>query len=249
MNKFSTIALYTVTHDNPISITLENEIAIQVGAAQSSHKICQVTDDTGENISAKNARYCELTALYWIWKNDTHTIVGLNHYRRKFRITSDSIIQKLNSFDVIVPKPYYFRESLDKEYSKAHIRGDWNRLMEILINNNPDSKDIINATFSSNKLYPYNMFIASKGFLNEYCQWLFPILFSLEDQIDFFDKDAYQTRIMGFVSERLFTLYLALKKISYYECPVMIPEKSDFFRYVKYVIGTQFNKNYFLLRN
>ncbi len=60
------------------------EIPIQVGAALTGERICEVRDNTGDHISEKNREYCELTALYWIWKNTSSQYAGLCHYRRHY---------------------------------------------------------------------------------------------------------------------------------------------------------------------
>ncbi len=60
---------------------------IQVGKALNTEDLGFLKDDVGDNISAKNPTYCELTAIYWIWKHLDQiesNFIGLSHYRRYF---------------------------------------------------------------------------------------------------------------------------------------------------------------------
>jgi len=63
-------------------------LPVQVGCAVNGHLMEGsgkfIYDDSGDNISALNPYYCELTALYWGWKNLHCDYLGLVHYRRHF---------------------------------------------------------------------------------------------------------------------------------------------------------------------
>ncbi len=71
------------------------------------------------------------------------------------------------------------------------------------------------------KLYLYNMFIMKKKDFDEYCKWLFDILFKLESQIDISNYDNYQSRIFGFLSERLFNVWIKKHNLKIKEIPVI----------------------------
>lgn len=61
-------------------------IHMHVGKALSTEDYGMQGDDTKDNISVKNPWYCELTALYWMWKNVDADYKGLIHYRRTFTV-------------------------------------------------------------------------------------------------------------------------------------------------------------------
>ena len=64
------------------------------------------------------------------------------------------------------------------------------------------------------------MFISSKKIFDDYYQWLFDILFELENRIDISSYDDYNKRIFGFMSERLFNVWVHHQNLKLKEVPV-----------------------------
>ena len=65
-------------------------LPIEVGAAnRKQHLSGYQRDDQGDNISKMNPNYCELTAIYWGWKNLKCDYCGIMHYRRFFSFTDN----------------------------------------------------------------------------------------------------------------------------------------------------------------
>lgn len=216
-------------------------IPIHVGR-ELSYDLGYIGDNTGDNISTKNPFYCELTALYWAWKNMDCEIIGLNHYRRYFTTKSlfsqyfredfnnfilneKTIYTILENVDVILPKKRnYYIENIWSHYKNAHNIEDLKKTREIIEELYPDYITSFDKIMNGRKLHLYNMFIMRKEYFDSYCEWLFEILFELEKRIDISDYDNYQKRVFGFISERLFNVWLENKNLRISEVRVINTE-------------------------
>lgn len=199
-------------YDKPIKcqyLKPEYEHYIQVGAALTKERLlqCEFQDNAGDNISKRNRQYCELTALYWIWKNTTQEIVGLSHYRRHFILPANwEYMMSKGDIDVILPVPSYVSPNIADNYRQRHDPIDWKYLMEYIRKQSIEDYQLAIEVFKGNLYSPCNMFIMRRDILNDLCSWMFPIVDNVADKCGV-KEDVYLNRYPGFLSERLITLY------------------------------------------
>lgn len=183
-------------------------------------------DNIGDNISKLNPFFCELTGLYWAWKNLDSDYIGLVHYRRHFSLkkreniwdsilTYNQIKPYLNKIKIFIPtKRKYYIETLYSHYEHTHYSSQLNETRKIISEKYPvyiTSYDkVIRHTYG----YMFNMMIMQKELLNDYCMWLFDILFELGKRIDISELNTFQRRFYGRISEIIFNVWLDQKIVS-----------------------------------
>jgi len=223
-------------------------LPVQAGAALHPHITGYQPDDTGDNISTKNPHFCELTCHYWAWKNLKDVdIVGLNHYRRYFDfqqnfpqispdkkfISSEQFLQQeylfpnldiiLKEYDIILPVARHWRVSNTKQYGDYHIAKDWEMLRQIIKERSPQYITAFEKTMDkSNSSVGYNMFITHWHHFEAYSEWLFDILFEVEKRVPPID-DPIQSRIYGYMSERLINVFCEHHHLRIKHIPLIMP--------------------------
>ena len=200
-----------------------------------------IPDNTGENISAKNANYCELTGLYWAWKNLDCEYLGLAHYRRHFtaiRGTNDRrdvltldqarALFADGSLDAVLPaKRNYWIETNYQQYIHAHHKEDLDVTRVIISEKYPEYLDAFDRVMKKTDGHRFNMFIMKKELADRYCEWLFDILFELEKRLDISSYSANDKRVFGFVSERLLDVWIEVEHVKYRDIPYIFLDKEN----------------------
>ena len=229
-------------------------LPIQAGAALHDAIPSYQPDSEGENISLKNPHFCELTCHYWAWKNLKGVdIIGLNHYRRFFdfqrrwpQFSADKrfvetktfleqdyyfpdLEKLLSKYDIILPVARHWRVSNTQQYAEYHIAKDWEMLRQIIKERSPQYIPAFEKTMDhSNKAVGYNMFITHWKHFEAYSEWLFDILFEVERRVPPID-DPVQSRIYGYMSERLINVFCEHHQLRIKHLPLIMP--LDIYKY------------------
>jgi hypothetical protein len=205
-------------------------------------------DSDGQNISALNPYYNELTAYYWVWKNSTADTVGFYHYRRylnyvidetwKYGTTVglpadenivgylthaaqyDRLNRILNVCDVVVPKKSASDRSIEEHYLHHHEHGPWKAFVAALESRYPQYHDHIDVLRLSCITSICNIFVMKRPLFNQYCTELFSII----DPIfaEFGPRyDSYNNRYPGFLAERFLGFWLHIRQLRSFEAPLI----------------------------
>lgn len=206
-------------------------LPVQAGAALYNPLDIQ-RDDDGISISEKNPWYCELTALYWAWKNLPSDALGLMHYRRylgRGRCVAGSaeLAAMLERTPVILPrKRRYWIASGESQYTHAHGCESLQALRRVMRRHQPDYLPAFEASLRSSSGHRFNMFVMRRPLLDAYCEWLFGLLLALEQE----EPAICFPRIYGFLSERMLDCWLVRNRIPYLELPVIYTEPQNWLR-------------------
>ena len=174
----------------------------------------------GDNIDSLNPWYCELTGLYYLWKNSDAYYVGLEHYRRFFcsakhpkqRMKVDEAMEILNKADMIVteynhgPKYCALDWFRDSKYLK-HLE----KFLEVLPEH--DRKEF-NAYLRLPTLIQCNMFIGKRPVMERWCNYIFPLL---EEYAKVEPLTAENGRMPGYFAEHIFGYWLMKEGIPLFE--------------------------------
>ena len=223
--------IWIIGHRETTEPYWDNELyqPIQVGSGRT---FLPVRDDTGDNIAKWNRLYCEMTGVYWIWKNaELPSFVGICQYRRRLKFGSAEEVEKVfESFDAIAAEPLKMGMSPYKQYAACHNSGDIELTEKIIREKYPEyAKGFDRYIKNGNTLFYSNGVVLRREDFLDYCGFYFGFAeeFRKRKGWDTPDKAVadieaemirgerrkprglgYQSLVLGFLSERLLTLFL-----------------------------------------
>ena len=162
---------------------------LQVGAANTDEIVTEFTDVQGDNISDRNGNYSELTGLYWMWKNriqkepkNEKKYYGLDHYRRLLELSEDDQRRLIsNDIDAVLPYPMPYEPDIKVHHKRYLTDKEWSSVIQALEELQPLYARAFTDVLVQRYFYNYNIVIARQRVIDDYCSWIFPLLFRIEE--------------------------------------------------------------------
>ena len=193
------VQIYMMTHkpftkpEDPVYVPVHvgRKPWIKAHPGEKSPLLMYVGDDSGDNISAQNCYYSELTGMYWAWKNSDADYIGICHYRR-YLLTHDgalfdqrSVQKVLCSYDIITTKNLQLNFPYEEGFVHHHKKIYLDMTAQVVEELYPEYTNTFQRLVKEKHTYFGNMLIAKKETYDAYMAWLFDILFAVQARVQF----------------------------------------------------------------
>lgn len=256
--KIDNIDIYICTHKDFAPCPTNDTYKIISGGAHVTSDLEQFIDE-GTDVSPLEYTYAEGSRIYWVWKNrPIKEYIGFCQYRKYFSefFDSTSKIRKIfREYDLIVPQPIFIGNSVVAQYTNVHNIDDYMLMRSIINKDFPqynNSLDVV--SYRLNSIFPYNMFIMKGEYFDEYCRFVFGVLQEfanikgwktdadvsnyVAENFDKYNKHwpdekyntvPYNSRILGFLLERLSNIFYVQHFRKPYVAQVRITQETEIY--------------------
>lgn len=213
---------------------------VLTGAVFKDNTLNYLKDDVGDNISELNKYYGEYSGEYWVWKNCHCDVVGFTHHRRWFvkdirwnKLTKEDILDDLKEYDIILPHKIRWFRTLYENHKKFEVSNpdydvlydDYVKVEKVLQEFYPDYAKVYNDVMNGKRFYSNNMFICKWELADKYFTWLFDVFNKLSNEIDLSKYDSRDSRVFGFIGERLLTTFVLKNNLKIKEHELFYSER------------------------
>jgi hypothetical protein len=239
-----TLKIYTVHHFVPQwYLATDVFVPMVVGDAANTPELPADIQTDAEVPRLEGHSYAEMRAHYWVWQHMPEGVdyIGFQHYRRTFADPASAMrnapelhgtvehfvrreLSLVTSWirrwtvlaDIVVPRPVPAQPHLGADYARSHSEADWQVLLDAL----PPVCRALAASEVIDYIYRANMFVMRLDLFEEYMTWWHAVMSRIAARITP-PAEGYQSRTFGFMSERLFTLWLFQQRHEHPECRII----------------------------
>jgi len=221
----SNLKIFIMTHKD-FNLKRRNSVYTIVADDKSQLKkkynLSIIYAENGKLYKLKRA-YGEMSKLYYIYQlyktgEMNSKYIGLNHYRRYFKFNDDipDLDDIFKNYDVILNRPRVIKKGMRKQFCKWHICKNYDEIIDIIKDIKPDYYESANKTIKLTKIHYHNLFIMKKSDFFKYCEFMYDVLFEFdrrhnltsdEDVLKYVKNNFYQSRLQGFLSERIANIF------------------------------------------